>query len=72
MHGEELCNYWIQMYWFVAINFLGGATGIGPSSGQGHPTGGIGRWFPPFFSCITLMFQNNLFEDDILLCCGEC
>jgi hypothetical protein len=30
---------------------LGGATEIGPSTGQGHPTEGIGRWFPPFF-CI--------------------
>jgi hypothetical protein len=28
MHGEELCNYWIRMYWFVAIDVLGGATGI--------------------------------------------
>jgi hypothetical protein len=40
MHGEELCNYWIRMYWFMAINVLSGATGIGPSSRQGHPTGG--------------------------------
>jgi len=66
MHGEELCSYWIQMYWFMAINVLGGATGIGPSSGQGHPTGGTGRWFPPF-SCMVLMFWNDLLMDDILL-----
>jgi len=39
----------------MAINVLGGATGIRPSSGQGHPTGGTGRWFPPF-SCMVLMF----------------
>jgi len=49
MHGEE-CNYWIRMYWFVAIDILGGATGIGPSSRQGHPTSGTSRWFPPFLA----------------------
>jgi hypothetical protein len=32
----------------VAIDVLGGATGIGPSAGQGQPAGGAGRWFPPF------------------------
>ena len=50
MYGEELCNYWIRMYWFVAIDILGGATGIRHSSGQGHPTGGTTRWFPPLLA----------------------
>jgi len=27
----------------VAIDVLGGATGIGPSAGQGQPAGGAGR-----------------------------
>jgi hypothetical protein len=36
------------MYWFVAINVLGSAAGIGPSLGQEQPLGGAGRWFPPF------------------------
>jgi len=39
----------------VAIDVLGGATGIKPSSGQGYPMGGTGRWFPPF-SRMMLMF----------------
>ena len=71
-------NVWWRVMWLsntnvsiVIIDVLGSTTGIRPSTGQGHPTRGIGRWFP-HFSCITLMFQNNLFEDDILLCCGEC
>jgi hypothetical protein len=55
MRSDELCDYWIQIYWFVAIDVLGGTFGIRPLSGQGHPAGGTGRWFPPF-SCITLMF----------------
>jgi len=59
------------MCWFVIIDVLGGATGIGPTTGQGHPMGGTGRSFPPF-SCIMLMFWNNLFKDDILLRCDEC
>jgi hypothetical protein len=32
MHGDELGDYWIRTYWFVAIDVLGDATGIGPSS----------------------------------------
>jgi hypothetical protein len=32
----------------MVINGLGGASGIGPSSGQGHPASGTGRWYPPF------------------------
>jgi hypothetical protein len=49
-------NVWWRVMWLsntnvliVIINVLGGATGIGPSIGRGHPTGGIGRWFPPPF-----------------------
>jgi hypothetical protein len=33
-HGDE-CDSKIQMYWFVTIDVLGGAVGIGPLSGQG-------------------------------------
>jgi len=32
----------------VAIDVLGVAAEIRPSSGQGQPIGGAGRWFPPF------------------------
>ena len=52
----------------MIINVLGGATGIGPATGQGYPTGGAGWWFPPF-SCIMLMFWNDLVMDDMLLSC---
>ena len=40
----------------MAINVLGGVTGIGPSSGQGHPTGGTGRMILPSFF-IMLIYQ---------------
>jgi len=46
-------------YWFVAIYVLGGVAGIGPLSGQGQSTGGVGRWFPPF-SRMMFMFWNDL------------
>jgi hypothetical protein len=52
-YGVE-CDLRKQMYWCVVVDVLGGAAGIGPSSGQGQPTGGTGRWFPPF-SCTMLM-----------------
>jgi hypothetical protein len=65
MYGNESCDFKMQMSLFVTIDVLGGATG------QGHPTGRTGRWFPPF-SCIMLMFWNDLLVDDILLYCGEC
>jgi hypothetical protein len=39
MYGDELCDYQIQIYWFVIIDMLGGATGIGPLTRQGHPMG---------------------------------
>jgi len=32
----------------------------------GHPMRKTGRWFPPF-SCIMLMFRNDLVMDDMLL-----
>jgi hypothetical protein len=32
----------------MAINVLGGVTRIGPSSAQGHPTDGTGRWIFTF------------------------
>lgn len=51
MYGDESCDFKMQMCWFVTIDVLGGVTEIGPSTGQGHPTGGTSRWFPPFF-CI--------------------
>jgi hypothetical protein len=59
VHGDELGDYWIRMYWFVAIDVLRGATKIGPSSGQGQPAGGTGKWFPPF-SQMMFMFWNDL------------
>jgi hypothetical protein len=59
MYSDELCDYWIQTYWFIAIDVLGGVSGIRPSSRQGHPAGGTGRWFPPF-SRIMCMFWNDL------------
>jgi len=34
----------------VTVDVLGGATGIGPSTGQGHPTGGTYRWLPPLLA----------------------
>jgi hypothetical protein len=37
MYSDELCDYWIQTYWFIAIDVLGGVSGIRPSSRQGHP-----------------------------------
>jgi len=40
----------------VAIDVLGGAFGIGPSSGQEHLTGGTSRWFSPF-SFIMLIYE---------------
>jgi hypothetical protein len=71
LYGDELCDYWMQMYWFMTIDVVGGTTGIRSVTEQGHPTGWAGRWFPPF-SCIMLMFWNELFEDDILLHYDEC
>jgi hypothetical protein len=67
MYGDESCDFRMQMCWFVTSDVLDDANGIEHSTGQRHPTGGTGRWFPPF-SCITLMFWNNLFEDDIYYC----
>jgi hypothetical protein len=49
MCNDELCDYWIWMYWFVANDVLGGVSGIGPSSRQGHLAGGTSRWFSPFY-----------------------
>jgi hypothetical protein len=46
--GDE-CDSKIQMYWFVTIDVVGGAVGIGPSSRQEQPTGGAGRWLSPSF-----------------------
>jgi hypothetical protein len=43
MYGDELCDYQMQMCLFVTINVLSGATEIGPSTRQGHPTWGTSR-----------------------------
>jgi len=64
-YGDE-CDLRMQMYWFIAIDVLGGAAGIGPSLGQGQPAGEAGRGFPPF-SRTMLMLWNDLLMDDILL-----
>jgi hypothetical protein len=45
-YGDE-CDLRMQMYWCVVVDVLGGAAGIRPSSGQGQPTSGTNRWFPP-------------------------
>jgi len=57
-YGDE-CDLRMQIYWFVAIDILGGVARIGPSSGQGQPAGGTCRWFPPF-SRMKFMFWNDL------------
>jgi len=43
-----------------SFNVSGGATGIKPSTWQGHPTGGAGKWPPPF-SIIILDPWNDFF-----------
>jgi len=43
----------------MVIDVLGGVVGIGPSSRQGQPVSGVGRWFPPF-SRMMFMFWNDL------------
>ena len=43
-----------------SFNVSGGATGIEPSTWQGHPTGGAGKWPPPF-SIIILDPWNDFF-----------
>jgi len=43
----------------VTINVLDGAVGTRPSSRQGQPAGGAGRWFPPF-SRMMFIFSNDL------------
>jgi hypothetical protein len=57
---------WWRVGWSLNTNVLicgqyvlGGAAGIGPLSGQGHPAGGTVRWFPPF-SRMMFMFWNDL------------
>ena len=59
LYDSDECDLRMQMYWFVAIDVLGGVAGIGPSLGQGQPASGAGRWFPPF-SRMMFMFWNNL------------
>jgi hypothetical protein len=58
---SDECDSKIQMYWFMTIDVLGGAAGIGPSSGQGKPAGGAGRWLPPSFF-ITLIYEMHYHE----------
>jgi hypothetical protein len=53
---NDECDLKMQIYWFVALDVLGGAVGIRPSSGQGQPAGGTGRWFSPS-SFITLIYE---------------
>jgi hypothetical protein len=64
-YGDE-CDSKVQMYWFVTIDVLGGAVGIGPSSRQGQPAGGASRWLPPSFF-ITLIYE--MFYHELLLYC---
>jgi hypothetical protein len=51
---SDECGLRMQMYWFVAIDVLGGVVGIGPSSWQGQPAGRAGRWFPPSFFIVLI------------------
>ena len=56
------------MYWFVAIDVLGDASGIGPLLGQGHPTCEICKWFSPLFFFLYDVYVLKWFTyDDILL-----
>ena len=71
-------NIWWRVMWLsntnvfiVIIDVLGGATRISPSPGQGHPTIGIGRWFPPPFYC-NVSFWSEFITKDLLLCYMEC
>jgi len=57
-YGDE-CDLKMQMYWFVAIDVLGGVVGIRPSPWQGQPASGASRWFPPFFGMM-FIFWNDL------------
>jgi len=57
-YGDE-SDLKMQMYWFVTVDVLGGVAKIGPLLGQGQPTSGAGRWFPPF-SRMILIFWNDL------------
>jgi hypothetical protein len=71
-YGDE-CDLRMQIYWFVVIHVLGGAVRIRPSSRQGQPADGVGKWFPPF-SRMMLMLWNDLLMDLCLTndeCCNE-
>jgi hypothetical protein len=57
--GDE-CDSKIQMYWFMTIDVLGGAVGIGPSSRHEQPTGGAGRWLAPSFFIRWIMKYFNM------------
>ena len=57
-YGDE-CDLKMQMYWFVAIDVLGGVAGIKPSLRQGQLVSGVGRWFPSF-SHMMFIFWNVL------------
>ena len=63
-YGDE-CDSKIQMYWFVTIDDLGGAVGIGPSLGQGQPAGGVRRWLSPS-SSITLNYEILIMNVTVL------
>jgi len=64
-YGDE-CDLRMQMYLCVVVDVSGVIIGIGPSSRQGQPAGGTGKWFPPF-SCMMLLLWNDLLMDDISL-----
>jgi len=51
----------MQIYWFVTIDVLGGATGTRSAIVQGHLTEGADRWLPPP-SSITLVSEVNLWS----------
>jgi hypothetical protein len=61
MYGDELCDHWC----------VGGATGIGPLTEQGHSTRGTRRWLPTL-SIIMLISWNEFIMKDQLMCYSEC
>jgi hypothetical protein len=66
-YGDESCDFRMQMCLLVTIDVLGGATGIRPSTEQGHPTEGTSRWLPPF-SSVTWVSKVNLLW--MIYCCA--
>jgi len=61
LFDDELCDYRMQMYWFVTIDVLSGAVKTGFATEQGHPIGGAGRWLSPS-SYVMLIYEMFYYE----------